>query len=423
MITADVIVGGCFGDEGKGKLVAALCRDYDVVMRVNASTNAGHRVHDGTRAFVTRQLPSVFFPERTLLVIAPGALLNLPALAEELQGRPDRDALRGKVKVASSISLVLPPYIEKGQGGMSTLLGSTHQGTGPSAVARAARHSLHLYDLRAPAEEVGPKIRRTCRETRPELDASDRYCDELLAGQIDALRRVEEIAGDFCIDYTAWLAAFDGRVLIEGCNGLLLDNLHGAHPHVTSTSTNLGAMLSGAHLPPACARRAIVVIAAYASCLGKRPFPTELSSAESEHFRTRCDEVDPAQGRPRRLGWLDLPGLRKSLSGCAGAEVHLNKLDVLSGLRTIRVCTRYAIDGREFTVMPDDPRLAARAAPRYVELDGWNEPLADVRRFDDLPPAARRYVEFVARELAARIASIGVGPRTADIIRTAATLS
>ncbi len=145
----DVIVGALWGDEGKGKLVGAIGGGYDAVLRVNASTNAGHCVHDGTAVRVTRQLPSVFGPGRTLLVLAPGALLNLEALADELLARHDLPTLRGRVRVASSITLVLRPYVEKGQGGLSLTLGSTHQGTGPSAVARTARHALRLFDVEA----------------------------------------------------------------------------------------------------------------------------------------------------------------------------------------------------------------------------------------------------------------------------------
>ena len=138
MVKADVIVGGFFGDEGKGKVVGWLGHGYDAVLRVNASTNAGHCVSDGVHYHVTRQLPSVFFPKRTLLVVGPGALLNPVALEQEVRGRADREQLRGKLHIASSISLVIRPYIQKGQGFMSNFIGSTHQGTGPSAVARAA---------------------------------------------------------------------------------------------------------------------------------------------------------------------------------------------------------------------------------------------------------------------------------------------
>jgi adenylosuccinate synthase len=424
MPAVDVIVGAYFGDEGKGKVVGAIGHGYDAVLRVNASTNAGHCVDDGTTCHVTRQLPSVFFPERTLLVIAPGALLNLVALAEEVAARPDLPALRGRLAVASSVALVIRPYVEKGQGGLSTLLGSTHQGTGPAATARTARHALHLYDVAAAAGDaaaraaVREQLQRTCAETAPgRWGAAD--VDEVLAELLTAFGAVEAAVGDFCVDYTRLLRTRllgAERLLIEGCNGLLLDLLHGAHPNVTSASTNLGALLGGANLSPFQTRRAIVVTAAYANCLGKRAFPTEVTGPAAEHFFGHCNEVDVAQHHRRRVGWLDGPGLRKALAGCAGAILHVNKLDVLTGLPEIQVCTSYVIDGAAVEVMPDDPRAVQRAVPRYRTLPGWDAPLQSVRRFADLPAAARDYLRVVQELLGLPIASVGVGPRNQDVI-------
>ncbi len=432
MLRADVVVGGLLGDEGKGKFVGGCCHRYDAVMRVNASTNAGHCVSDGINSYVTRQLPSVFFPERTLLIVAPGALLNLVALMEEVRGRPDKAELTGKLKIASSVSLVIRPYIEKGQGGMSTIIGSTHQGTGPSAVARAARHSLHLYDVRAVAdgdevvrEEVLEKLARTCVETQPQRFESGSaelrsYCIDVLDELVGSLEEVRALVGEVCVDFNSFvieqLHQGDKRVLIEGCNGLLLDNLHGAHPHTTSTSTNIGALICGANLSPKSIDRIIVVIAAYSTCLGKRPFPTEMPETEAAHFFANCNEIDVAQHNRRRIGWIDLPALRKALSGSQGAELHLNKLDVLSGLERIKVCDHYLIDGHSYPILPDDPWLYRRAKPHYIEVDGWTEPLAEARALTDLPANARGYVELVGSLLPNDIVSLGVGPRNADFI-------
>ena len=432
MLRADVVVGGLLGDEGKGKYVGGRCHGYDAVMRVNASTNAGHCVSDGTNSYVTRQLPSVFFPNKTLLIIAPGALLNPVALAEEVRGRPDIAELAGKLKIASSVSLVIRPYLEKGQGGMSNVIGSTHQGTGPSAVARAARHSLHLYDLRAvadgdeaAAEEVLNKLARTCVETLPlrfssGSDELHRYCVEVLDELVASFEDVRSLVGDPCVDFNSFvldeLHQGHKRILVEGCNGLLLDNLHGAHPHVTSTSTNSGALICGANLSPKSIDQIIVVIAAYSTCLGKRPFPTEMAETDAAHFFANCNEIDVAQHNRRRIGWIDLPALRKALSGSQGAVLHLNKLDVLSGLERIKICDSYQIDGRSCQVLPDDPWLYRRAEPHYLEVDGWAQPLAEARSPADLPANARSYVELVADLLPNDIVSLGVGPRNADFI-------
>ncbi|MCB1135661.1 MAG: adenylosuccinate synthetase, partial [Chlamydiia bacterium] len=288
-LEVDIVIGALWGDEGKGKYVAQVCKRYDAVLRVNASTNAGHCVEEDGAQYVTRQLPSYFFPGETELVVAPGALLNLVKLKEEIEERPDIEQLRGKLKVANSISLVLDPYVLKCQGKQSQMIGSTHQGTGPSAAARTARHSLRLYDIEAALRgdaSVVDKIAHTTRETIPhrfdEDSAENRsYFKRVLDENVQAYRSIVALIGPFTVDYSHYLGsslrAHAKRVLIEGCNGLLLDNLHGALPYTTSASTNLGAMVCGANLSPQEVQSSIVVTSAYATCLGKRPFPTEMS--------------------------------------------------------------------------------------------------------------------------------------------------
>lgn len=430
-LKVDVITGALYGDEGKGKVVSARGRGYDAILRVNASTNATHCVTDGVCAHVTRQMPSLFFGDRTELVLAPGALLNLPALADEVASRGDVAGLPGRVRIATTCALVLPPYIEKGQGGMSVALGSTHQGTGPSVVARAGRHTLRVYDILAAREggearrEVLARLRRTSAETLPQvygaLDASAPVFAGWLDAQIEATRRLDALLGPtWPTPYTEWLRALqrrDGaRALIEGCNGMLLDNLHGGLPHVTSTPTGPAAMLAFAHLSPAHVERLIVVMAAYGTCLGKRPFVAEMTADEARHFYERCDEVDPTQHQLRRLGWLDLPALRKALTGAEGATLHMNKLDVLSGAGPIKLCVAYLVDGVRREVMPDDPRAVARATPVWEVLPGWDDTLREVRAWSDLPANARAYVARVEEALELPIASVGVGPRDQDVV-------
>lgn len=431
MLRADVIVGALWGDEGKGKFVGYVGHGYDAVLRVNASTNAGHCVNDGKTTYVTRQLPSVFFPKQTRLVVAPGALMNLNALADEIRERPDRAELRGKVLVASSVALLIRPYVEKGQGGRSLLMGSTHQGTGPAAVARTARHALRLWDVQHAAQggeaerrEVLQKIADTCRETSPDRFGKDAASDGpyhrgVLDELLGAWRYLSDVlGGEFCVDYTALLVedlrAGDKKILLEGCNGLLLDNLHGALPHVTSASTNVAAMLCGANLAPVDAGTVTVVMAAYANCLGKRPFPTEVPDSIADPILARCNEIDVAQGQKRRLGWLDAPALRKALAGCSGAVLHLNKLDALTGTLPLKICTHYEVGGRELAVMPDDPSLVAQAKPKLMDVAGWTQDLRGAREWSALPEAARAYVKAVQALLPNRIVSVGTGPANSD---------
>lgn len=427
----DVIVGGFLGDEGKGKFVGGIAHQYDAVMRVNATTNAGHWVSDGINQYVTRQLPSVFFPTRTELLISPGALLNLNALVEEVSERPDLTHLYNKVKIASSISLVILPYLTKDRQGLSEKLGSTKQGTGPSAAARAARHSLHLYDVHAAIylgkkDEVLDKIKLTCEETLPlqfleTNESTQSYFKNILEELIESYLHLEELVGRFMVDYTDYFnlgyLSNHRSVLIEGCNGMLLDNLHGMHPYVTSCSTNIGAMLSYANVSITNIRHIFVVLSAYSTCLGIRPFPAELDEESSRHFFQNCNEIDVAEHKKRRIGWLDIPALRKALSGANGAYIHMNKLDVLSGLPSIKICTHYMAKGQKYEVLPDNPYIHDQLEAQYMELPGWNVPLQSIEAFDDLPANAKKYVETVQQLLPIPIVSLGVGPHNQNVIQ------
>lgn len=432
MTAIDIVLGGLLGDEGKGKLIGRIGEGYDAVLRVNASTNAGHCVSDGNNQYVTRQLPSVFYPQHTQLVVAPGALFNLEAFYDELTSRPDLKHLFDKVKVASSISLVIKPYLEKDREHIGNLLDSTRQGTGPSASARSMRHSLRLFDVEEAAkhqyryQSVLNKLCLTTKETLPYRFQDDQssltaYCQEELDNLIAVFKKTQEIIGDFCVDYTEYatrnLILPGNELLIEGCNGLLLDNLHGMHPYVTSASTNIGAMLSGANFSHSSIRKVIIVISAYATCLGKRPFPTEMDDVASQHFFDNCNEVDVAESKKRRIGWLDLPALRKALSGCSGSVLHLNKLDVLSGLKHIKVSTSYQLEEKKLQMMPDNPYLHEYLTPHFEILEGWQESLQDCRSFGDLPLQAQAYINFISAQLAMPIESVGVGPDNQQFIR------
>jgi adenylosuccinate synthase len=310
------------------------------------------------------------------------------------------------------------------------MIGSTHQGTGPSAVARCARHSLHLYDIEAAMDGqyslVLEKVAHTARETlsgRFDEDSEENrnYFKQVLDANIAAYKKIEEMIGPFSVDYTRYLAEDlrpnKNKALIEGCNGMLLDNIHGAQPHTTSASTNLGAMICGANFSPHEVVNCMIVTAAYTTCLGVRPFPTEMSEQESQHFFENCNETDVAEAVRRRIGWLDIPALRKALAGSIGATLHLNKLDVLSGLKSIKVCTHYLIDGKKLAYMPDDPQLVERVKPQYEVLPGWSESLAGIKEFRDLPKEAQAYVNKIEEWLGFNVTSLGTGPRNDDLIQ------
>lgn len=286
MMKVDVIVGGLYGDEGKGKVVSKLGTNYDYIFRVNASTNASHTVVlENQNSFITKQLPSVFYHKNINFVIAPGAILNLHALKEELESRKDLDDIYNHVTVASSITLLITPYIERNKSqNHSKKYGSTNQGTGNAILARDARHSIKLVDVfntvnkYISLEDLASKIKESCLELDRYFyqNKTDEYYYQEALLLVSDYRDIKNMIGDFCKDYTDFLYHLedDKKILIEGCNGIMLDNLYGLNPYTTSASTSVNALLNGANISPYFLNDTYVIITGYFCCLNKRPFLT-----------------------------------------------------------------------------------------------------------------------------------------------------
>lgn len=426
-MTADVIVGGLYGDEGKGKVVSNLGRNYDYIFRVNASTNASHTVvlEDG-KSFVTKQLPSLFGKDDIKFVIAPGAVLNLHALCLELESRNDLDRIYNNVTIASSISLLINPYIDRNKSqSHSKKYGSTNQGTGNAIIARDARHSVRLIDVQnvinniISFETLVDKIKESCYELDKAFyqDKNDEYFILEATNLIKAFTQIEKMIGVFCKDYSNFLYNIesDARILIEGCNGILLDNLHGLNPYTTSASTSINSLLNGANISPYYLNEMYVIITGYFCCLNKRPFLTEMCEDEAKQLYKYNSEVDDAENMKRRLGWFDLPALRKSLIGHKNAKLVLNKLDIMQDLEKVKVCDYYLNEMNEkIYLMPDDVELLKRLKPHYIEFKGWGN--IDNIDKNNIPKELKDYIEYIEKETKEKIAYIGIGRKDKDLI-------
>ena len=423
----DVIVGGLYGDEGKGKVVSNLGKKYDYIFRVNASTNASHTVvlEDG-KSFVTKQLPSVFGKENIKFVIAPGAVLNLHALRMELESRNDLDKIYNKVTVASSISLLIDPYIDRNKSQThSKKYGSTNQGTGNAIIARDARHSIKLMDVQNTInktitfKKLVEKIKESCYELDKSFyqDKNEEYFIEGANSLIEDFKEIEKLIGTFCKDYSEFLYNIESNanILIEGCNGIMLDNLHGLNPFTTSASTSINSLLNGANISPCYLKNMYVIITGYFCCLNKRPFLTEMTEEEANKLYKYNSEVDDAENMKRRLGWFDLPTLRKSLIGHKNAKLILNKLDIMQDLKKVKICDYYLDDNnKKIYVMPDDVEKLKTLKPHYIEFNGWGN--IDNIDGEHIPKELKEYIEYIEKETNEKVAYIGVGRKDKDLI-------
>ena len=417
-----IVIGAQWGDEGKGKIVDLLAPHVDIVARYQGGANAGHTIQwtaaDGTEeTFVLHLIPSGIFHEGAVCVVGNGVVIDPVAFMDEVRQVEARGySVAGRLKVSHNAHLIMPYHKaldraqERGAGGDA--IGTTGRGIGPAYVDKAARRGIRVVDLLDP-DTLRVRLAEAIEANNDVLAAI--HGDERL--DVDAI--VDEyVAFDALIDpYVTDTAAYlqdalaaGKRVLAEGAQGALLDVDHGTYPFVTSSSPTAGGACTGLGIPPTSVDRVIGIVKAYSTRVGNGPFPTELDDATGERLRSVGHEFGATTGRPRRCGWLDLVALRYATRLNGFTELAVTKLDVMTGLDEIRVCTAYRIDGKTTDRFPTDARALERAEPLYETLPGFTADLALARTMDDLPVAARDYLAFVSERLGVPITTVGTGP-------------
>jgi len=417
-----VIVGAQWGDEGKGKVVDLYSEFADVVIRYGGGANAGHTLVVDGQKIVTHLIPSGVLRGRgKRCVLADGMVIDPRVLLEEiadLKGRgllaDDRDLV-----IARGAHVILPSHQEidrlREQG--KSAIGTTKRGIGPAYEAKMGRRGVRMADL-ASADRLRPLLERDAEEVGP-----------FIAARGGKLRPVEEVLEEY-LGFGARLIRYLGEtsrligdeikrgrhLLFEGAQGTLLDVDHGTYPYVTSSSTLAGGVCSGAGVGPTTISSVIGISKAYTTRVGGGPFPTELTDELGQRLREAGAEFGATTGRPRRCGWLDVAALRLAvrLNGLAGLAI--TKLDVLRGLRKIKVCVGYTVGSDSRDELPLDPEEIASAKPVYEELDGWDTDLSSVRDLDDLPATARRYIQRIEALAGTDAVLISVGPSRAETI-------
>jgi adenylosuccinate synthase len=414
-MTVAAVVGSQWGDEGKGKLVDILAEQADVVVRFQGGNNAGHTlVVDGQKR-IFHLVPSGILRQGVTCVLGQGMVIDPQVLVEELDRLADSGHLEAaRLVISDRAQLILPHHLildrlreEKRSG--SVPVGTTLRGIGPSYEDKVGRRGVRVGDLFQP-ESLSQLLDETLTYWRPMFEA--RGADLPQAGQVIAdlaplAERLKPYVGDAVAVLHQHLA--DGSaILFEGAQGVMLDVDHGSYPFVTSSNTVPGAICSGAGVGPTDIDHVVAVAKAYVTRVGGGPFPTELEDEVGVRLRDAGAEYGSTTGRPRRCGWFDAVVLRRALKIIGATQLAITKLDVLSGLDEVKICTGYRIDGQAATALP--MHGAERVEPVYETLPGWQEPIGEVRAWDDLPAAARSYLERLSRIVDCPITSIGVGP-------------
>jgi adenylosuccinate synthase len=413
---ATILVGTQWGDEGKGKATDLLADHMDFVVRYQGGNNAGHTVRAGEHTLKLHLIPSGILYGHITSVIGDGVVVNPKVLLEEMEELDGRDIDTSRLLVSANAHLIMPYHLELDRVTERYLgkakLGTTKRGIGPAYADRAARIGLRAQDL------TDEKIFRTKLEVvlkeknailakvynRLPLDAGGIVRDYMGYGE----RLAPHIADTSAILYRALR---DGkRVLLEGAQGTLLDLDHGTYPFVTSSNPIAGGALVGSGLGPREVDRVIGVTKAYVTRVGTGPFPTEDQGEAGRQMQDKGVEVGTTTGRTRRCGWFDAVLLRYAARVNGLTELFLTKLDVLSGLPSVKVATAYRFEGKVYEDFPPHQTIVHKAEPVYEEIEGWGAELGRARSFDELPPAARKYVERLADLGEIPVRTVSVGP-------------
>lgn len=417
----DVCVGIQWGDEGKGRIVDLLSADYGVIARFGGGDNAGHSIEAGETKLALRIVPSGVLQPHAKLLIGPGTVVSLRGLVDELDALAkigvdtSRIAISDRAHIVFSYHAALDRAGEKQRGGSA--IGTTGRGIGPAYVDRAARLGITYGDL-AKAEGLASKVRAALLARAPLLAGADDVPSEedVVAETLALAERVVP----HVVDATALIEAAMARgerILAEGAQGTMLDVSFGTYPYVTSSQTVAGAACTGLGIGPTRVGRVAGVVKAYCTRVGGGPFPSELHGAPGERLREAGREFGVVTRRPRRCGWYDAVAARYAAQINGLDSLIVTKLDVLSGFERVGIVTGYRrADGTPCGVEAiGDPGLQVD----IEELPGWEDDVRGVRRFDDLPAAARRLLARIAELTGVPVTAVSVGPERSAIARPA----
>jgi len=424
-----VIVGAQWGDEGKGKITDLLAEQVDAVVRFQGGNNAGHTIVRDGEEWKLHLIPSgVLYPGKQC-VIGNGVVIDPKVLIGELDALRARRVDVSGLRVSANAHLIMPYHLLLDSAGEARLgslqIGTTRRGIGPCYADKAARLGIRVQDLldekilkKKIVAAMEPK-RLSLRpfEKDPALDLRTMTEDYLTFGH-----RLEQHIADTA--KLMWdLLDEDKTIIFEGAQGAMLDIDHGTYPFVTSSNPLSGAACVGTGVGPKSIDEIWGIAKAYTTRVGAGPFPSELHDGMGEKIRARGGEFGTTTGRARRTGWLDLVALRYAARLNSLTALVVTKLDVLSGLERIRVCTSYeGAEGATFDSFPYHQTVLHHTSAKLTELPGWSEDLGECRSLSDLPAAAREYLQFIAEHVGTQVALVGVGPGREQVVWTEAGL-
>ncbi|MBM4044733.1 MAG: adenylosuccinate synthase [Planctomycetes bacterium] len=417
------VVGLQWGDEGKGKIIDVLVKDFDIVARYQGGSNAGHTVVVNGEVFILHLIPSGILHAGKECVIGNGVVVDPAQLLKEIDELRARGVTVGdNLRVSDRAHVVLPYHkqldqMAEGRKGGGKL-GTTGRGIGPCYADKMARNGIRIADLYH--KEHFKELLKT------NLEEKNYLFTNLYGGQALSW---ESIFDEYCgyaerlkpfvcetVEYLNSAVAAGKRVLFEGAQGSLLDVDFGTYPFVTSSNGTACGVPSGVGVSPKALKRVLGVLKAYTTRVGSGPFPTELDNETGEHMRQRGKEFGATTGRPRRCGWFDAMAVRQSVMVNGVDDIALTKLDVLDDQPTLKLCVAYKCENGQLKAFPSALATLVKCEPVYVEMPGWMKDTSGVQTYRDLPAKARAYIRAIEEQINVPVKMISVGRDRAQIV-------
>ncbi|MCH2507039.1 MAG: adenylosuccinate synthase [Dehalococcoidia bacterium] len=421
---AYAIIGGQWGDEGKGKVVDLLSEKADIVARFNGGNNAGHTVINSMGNFKFHLIPVGILRTNCIPLIGNGVVVNPDAFAAELATLHESDVDTSNLIISEKAHLIMPYHIkldeleERRRSEVGEAIGTTGMGIGPVYMDKTSRIGLRMIDL-LDKDTLFHKLKVVLRQKNDvisklyggdpiDLDYSYERCLVWAEELASYIKPIEPVLHD---------ALSSGKkIMLEGAQGAMLDLDHGTYPYVTSSSPSVGGACTGLGISPRDIAGVAGVFKAYTTRVGSGALPTELHDEVGEFIRETAGEYGTTTGRPRRCGWFDGVAARYSSRINGFTSAILTRLDVLDGISPIRICTSYKYNGKQLTEFPADAFILENCEPVYEDMPGWNKPTASVTNLGDLPQEALNYIERLSEIIGCPIDMISTGPGREEAI-------
>jgi len=423
-MAVDLLLGLQWGDEGKGKIVDVLTKNYDIIARFQGGPNAGHTLEFDGIKHVLHTIPSGIFHKNAMNVVGNGVVIDPVIFKKELDALAKYDIdLKSKLLISRKAHLILPTHrlldaaSETAKG--KAKIGSTLKGIGPTYMDKTGRNGMRIGDLELSDWKEKYRALANKHEAMIGFYNVDIQYDlkELEAEFFNCIKTLKELTFIDSEEYLYQAQKAGKKILAEGAQGSLLDIDFGTYPFVTSSNTTAAGACTGLGVAPNQIGDVKGIFKAYTTRVGSGPFPTELFDEDGETMGRVGNEFGATTGRPRRCGWLDLVALKYAVHINGVTELMMMKGDVLSGFKKLKVCTAYNYKGETISHLPYNIE-AENVTPIYTEMKGWSQDLTKMSKVDELPANLNAYIDFLEKELEVPIKIVSVGPdRTQTIHR------